>query len=218
LIGMGVPQRPTVQARAKGFAQSGFGMLLVAVLAAWIIEIVDQVVMDDRLQRNGIHPREVDGIDGIVWAPFLHSGFGHVASNTVPLLVMGGLIAARGRTYWARITLTTIAAGGALVWLLGGSGNHIGASGVVFGYLGALLGAAWFERRPAALGGALIAIFLYSGSLAGLVPQGDLSWESHLFGFVVGVLAARALAEPRRRPGQEDGYRYDWELDEPWRD
>jgi membrane associated rhomboid family serine protease len=51
-----------------------------------------------------------------------------------------------------------------------------------------------------------------------LVPQGDLSWESHLFGFIVGVLAARALAEPRRRPGTEDDTRYDWELDEPWRD
>ena len=88
----------------------------------------------------------------------------------------------------------------------------------MFGYFGALLGAAWFERRPAALGGALIAVFLYSGSLAGLVPQGDLSWESHLFGFMVGLLAARALAEPRQRPDDQDDVRYDWELDEPWRD
>lgn len=217
---MGVPQRPTVRQRVRGLAHSGFAMLVVAVLTAWVIEIVDQVVMDDHLQRNGIHPREADGIAGIVWAPFLHSGFGHVASNTVPLLVMGGLIAARGRTYWARITAVTLVGGGALVWLLGGSGNHIGASGLVFGYFGALLGAAWFERRPAALGGALIAIFLYSGSLAGLVPQSDLSWESHLFGFVVGFVAAGALAEPRRRVADEDEdeFRYDWELDEPWRD
>jgi len=198
--------------------RSGFGMLVIAVLAAWVIEFVDQFVLDDRLQRNGIHPRELGGLDGILFAPFLHSGFGHVASNALPLLVMGGLIAARGRTYWARITLATMVGGGVLVWLFGASGNHIGASGIVFGYFGALLGAAWFERRPAALGGALIALFLYSGTFAGLVPQDQISWESHLFGFIVGVMAARSMAEPRRRAGDPDEARADWELDEPWRD
>ena len=110
--------------------------------------------------------------------------------------------------------------GGGLTWVFGGANtNHIGASGVVFGYFGALLGAAFFERRPRALGGALIAIFLYSGMVAGLVPQPSLSWEGHLFGLTGGLMASRALAEPRTRRGStSDEPRYSWELDEPWLD
>lgn len=209
------PSAPS--SRLRRATSTGFGMLAVAVTLMWVIEALDRVVMDDRLQRNGIHPREVEGIDGIVWAPFLHSDWGHVASNSVPLLVMGGLVSARGRRYWARVTSAVWFGGGALVWLLGGTGNHLGASGVVFGYFGALVGAAWFERRVAALGGALLAIFLYSGILVGLVPRDELSWESHLFGLLVGLLAARSLAESRPRRPTDDEPRYSWELDEPWR-
>lgn len=183
----------------------------------WVVEVVDTVVLDDRLQGGGIHPRRADGLDGILWAPFLHVDFGHLVSNSVPLVVMGGLVSARGFRYWSRVTLAIVLVGGLATWLLAGSGNHLGASGVVFGYFGALLGAAWFERRPAALGGALLAIFLYSGIVAGLVPQPQLSWEGHLFGFLAGVAASRWLAEPREHRDPDDpGDVQPWEVDEPW--
>ena len=199
---------------------SGIGILIVAVVAMWAVEIVDAVVLDDRLQRGGIHPRKVDGLDGILWAPFLHSGMRHLFSNTVPLLVMGGLVAARGLPYWRNVTLAAVFGGGVLTWLLAGGSNHVGASGVVFGYFGALLGAAFFERRIQALGGALIAIFLYSGMVAGLVPQPQLSWEGHLFGLIAGVVASKLMAEDRpRRPGETPASDpLPWELDEPWLD
>lgn len=203
---------------AEWMRSSGIGLLVAALIGMWIIEIVDTVVLDDRLQGGGIHPRRADGIDGILWAPFLHSGFRHLFSNSAPLIVLGGLIAARGFIYWRVTTLVVIGLGGALTWLLAGGDNHIGASGVIFGYFGALIGAAIFERRPRALGGALIAIFLYGGLAAGLVPQPQLSWEGHLFGFVGGLVASRWLAEPRQpKPGSgDDTPRYSWELDEPW--
>jgi membrane associated rhomboid family serine protease len=121
--------------------------------------------------------------------------------------------------YWARVTIVTIVVGGALTWALGGDGNHIGASGVVFGYLGAILGAAFFERRPRALAPALLVVGFYSGMLVGLVPQDLVSWEGHLFGMLAGFGAARWLAEPRP-PVREDHAddRQPWELDEPWLD
>lgn len=192
------------------------GLLVVALASMWIVEIVDTTALDDALQRNGIQPRRQRGLDGVAWAPFLHADYGHVASNSVPLLALGGLVAARGRRYWAIVTATAVVVGGTLTWLLAGDGNHIGASGVVFGYFGAILGAAVFERRVRALGAALLALGFYSGLLAGLVPQDFVSWEGHLFGMVAGVLAAKALAEPRARPEDRPDDPEPWELDEPW--
>ena len=196
---------------------SGVGLILVAISAMWAIEIADNLIFNDWLQSGGIHPQKADGLDGIVWAPFLHSDFGHVFSNSVPLFAMGGLVSARGFRYWSQVTIMVALVGGFFTWLLAGDSNHIGASGIVFGYFGVLLAAAWFERRPAALGAALLAIFLYSGIVAGLVPQPNLSWEGHLFGFLAGVVCAKILAEPLLRSDPDDpGDVQPWELDEPW--
>jgi membrane associated rhomboid family serine protease len=195
-----------------------FGLLVIAVLLIWVIEIVDTVALADRLQRNGIQPRHRGGLDGILWTPFLHSDYAHVASNSVPLLALGGLIAVRGMQYWARITIVVVVVGGGLTWALAGEGNHIGASGVVFGYLGAILGAAVFERQVKALAPALLAMGFYSGMLAGLVPQDTISWEGHLFGLLAGIAASRWLAEPRRPRVDRPQDVQPWELDEPWLD
>lgn len=192
------------------------GLLVVALATIWSIEALDTVVLDDWLQGNGIRPRRRDGLDGILWTPFLHSDFGHVASNSVPLLALGGLVATRGMRYWARTTLVIVVLGGALTWALAGNGNHIGASGVVFGYFGAILGAAVFERRPRALAAALLVLGFYSGMLVGLVPQDYISWEGHLFGMLAGIAASYGLAEPRRAPEDRPDDVQPWELDEPW--
>jgi len=194
------------------------GLLVIAVLAIWAVEILDTVALGDRLQRNGIRPRRRDGLDGIVWTPFLHSDYGHVASNSVPLLALGGLVAIRGMRYWALVSVTVIVVGGGLTWALAGEGNHIGASGVVFGYLGAILGAAFFERRVKALAPALLAVGFYSGLLAGLVPQDSISWEGHLFGLLAGIGASRWLAEPRPVRSDRADEVQPWEVDEPWLD
>lgn len=198
---------------------SGIGLIVLALVAMWVTELVDTLLLDDRLQAGGIHPRQGDGIDGILWAPFLHVDWGHLASNSVPLAVMGGLVSVRGFQYWYRVTATVVLVGGFATWMLAGAGNHLGASGVVFGYFGVLLGAAWFERNSAALGAALLSIFLYSSLVAGLVPQPNLSWEGHLFGFLAGVAVARVLAEPREyRDPDDPGDVQPWELDQPWMD
>jgi membrane associated rhomboid family serine protease len=192
------------------------GLLLVALVAIWTIEVLDTVVLDDRLQRNGIWPRRTSGLDGIVWAPFLHSDFGHVASNSVPLLALGGLVAARGRRYWIWVTLVSLFLGGALTWAFAGGGNHVGASGVVFGYLGAILGAAMFERRPRSLAPALVVLGFYSGMLAGVVPQEFISWEGHLFGMFSGMAASFAMREPKQPRVERPEDIQPWEIDEPW--
>jgi membrane associated rhomboid family serine protease len=190
------PSRSPARGRLGRALTSAIGLIVAYVAVIWLIEIVDTFVLGSRLQRNGIQPRNTDGLDGILWAPFLHSDWGHVFSNSAPLLALGGLVAIRGRGRWLTVTAVAIVVGGFLTWLLAGSGNHIGASGVVFGYFGALLGAAFFERRPAAIAPALVAVLLYYGLIVGLVPQDGISWEGHLFGVLAGLLVSRLLANP----------------------
>lgn len=203
---------PTLRTRF-GVARTLIGLVIVL----WVVEAVDTVVLNSQLQGNGIKPRDLDGIDGVLWAPFLHSNFGHLISNTVPLFVLGGLVGLRGHRYWTTVTLATALLGGALVWLFAfGNGNHIGASGVAFGYFGALLGAAIKSRRPFTLAPALVAVFFYGGMLAGLVPRDSISWEGHLFGLLVGGAAGYSLT-PRPAAKIDDGPKYAWELDEPWK-
>lgn len=192
-----------------------FQAVLTFVAVIWGIELIDSVILSDRLQSNGIGPRRVDGLDGILWAPFLHGGWRHLVSNTFPFLILGGLVAIRGARYWLTTFATVALLGGALTWLLAGSGNHIGASGIVFGFFGSLLGAAIFERRLAAGATALVAIMLYGGIIGGLAPRPGISWEGHLFGVVAGLVAAKILAGPRQtkrvleEPSLDDPY---WEV------
>ncbi len=184
---------------ARAWLTTGFGLIALALAVMWVVEAVDSVLLSDRLQRHGIRPRDLDEIDGIAWSPFLHSGWRHLISNTVPFAVLGGLVAIRGTRRWVLVTLIIAIIGGGLTWVFGGANtNHIGASGVVFGYFGALLGAAFFERRPVTVAPALVAIMLYYGILVGLVPQEGISWEGHLFGLIGGLMASKLVAEPRR--------------------
>ena len=173
-------------------------LLGVFVAVIWALAGVD-FVMDNRLAEYGIVPRTVDGLWGIPLAPFLHGGFGHVISNTVPLLMLGGLMAARGWQTLLGVTLFVVLLGGAGVWLVARSGSHIGASGLVFGYFGYLVARGWYDRRIVSILIAVVVIVVYGGLLFGVLPTGGrVSWEGHLTGLIAGVLAAR-FAKPSRQ-------------------
>ncbi len=175
----------------------------------WLIEIVDRVTPGWSLQANGIHPRELDGLVGIAWSPFLHSTWGHLLANTAPLLILGALMMIRGLGRWIAVTLFVAIAGGLFTWVVGGSGNHIGASGLVFGYFGALVGAAVFERSLRAAAVALVAVMFYGSLWVGLIPREGLSWEGHLGGLLAGIMVAKLIAEPRPQPQVEPPVRGD---------
>lgn len=173
------------------------GLLLVAIAAGamWIVELVDTVLLDDRLQGNGIQPRRRDGLDGIAYAPVLHLGWPHLIANTVPFVVLGGLVTLWGWRRWFLVTTAIVIVGGGLTWLLARSGNHIGASGLVFGYFGYLVGAVFYHRRLWPVVPAAVAIVAYgSAIIAGIAPTDGVSWEGHVFGAAAGVLAARVTS------------------------
>ena len=178
--------------------KQGFVLLGVFVAAIWVLAGVD-FLMDNRLAEYGIVPRTMDGLWGIPLAPFLHGGFGHVISNTVPLLLLGGLVATRGWQTLLGVTLFVVLLGGAGVWLVARGGSHIGASGLVFGYFGYLVARGWYDRRIVSILIAVVVIVVYGGLIFGVLPTGGrVSWEGHLTGLIAGVLVAR-FGKPQRR-------------------
>ncbi len=182
-------------ARLDGFRVIG---ILIAVM--WLSELVDSAA-GHRLDQYGIEPRDGDGLVGIVAAPFLHAGFGHLISNTVPLLTMGLVIAFAGAVRVVAVTLTVALVSGLGTWLIAPGGTvHIGASGVVFGYATYLLSRGVFNRDPLELAIAAVVAIVWGGALlGGLLPEEGISWQGHLFGAIGGVLAARLLARGRER-------------------
>ncbi|WP_083750916.1 rhomboid family intramembrane serine protease [Kribbella sp. ALI-6-A] len=182
-------------------ARIGGGVKLLAVLVGlmWVSEIVD-TALHGELDRYGIVARNPEGLIGIVTAPFLHLGFGHLISNTLPLLTLGALIAISGAARLLSVTAIVTAVGGLGTWLISPSYTiTIGASGLVFGYAAYLIARGVFNRRIGqVLIGVVVVLVWGSALLGGLLPQDGISWQGHLFGAIAGVLAAWFLTDERR--------------------
>jgi len=173
------------------------GSLLILI---WLAELADGLFFNGRLDQYGIRPRTVSGLYGILWAPFLHGGMGHVMANSMPILILGGLIIlSRGIKDFLLASITILLISGLGTWLIGASGSvHIGASGLVFGFFGFLLAMAWYDRRLVNVAIAALVIFFYGSIIWGIIPRGNgISWQSHLFGLLGGGVAAWWLARPR---------------------
>lgn len=165
---------------------------LVGIL--WVVTVAD-FFLHGWLLQYGIVPRTYLGMRGILFAPFLHGNFNHLMANTLPFVSLGWLVMLRRTSDFYWVTLIAILLGGLGVWLIAASDSvHIGASGVIFGYLGFLLSRGYFERSLVSVLASAIVAFIYGGLLWGLLPsQHGISWEGHLSGFIGGMLAARVL-------------------------
>ena len=174
--------------------------LTLFIAAIWVVEVVN-FFLDHGLTSWGILPRQASGLIGIPLAPFLHAGLWHAASNTLPLLILGSLMLIGGPIRFWTITTGVVLLGGFLVWLFARNALHVGASGLVLGYFGALLARAYFERSLLAIAIAGATMILYGGMLWGILPlRGYISFEGHLFGLVAGVVMAWLSHRYQRQP------------------
>lgn len=167
-------------------------LLVVAALVAamWGGEILDLLPGVD-LDRWGIRPRRPRGLVGIPLAPFLHSGFGHLFANTIPFLILGGVIAIGDIGRFVRVALIIGLTRELGVWVVGPSDSvTLGASGLVFGFLTYLVARGVFARNVWWLLGGVVVLLFYGGILWGLLPRPGVSWSGHVFGALGGVLAA----------------------------
>jgi membrane associated rhomboid family serine protease len=175
--------------------------MLLFTAALYVIEAVD-TASGQQLQTNGIEPLEVDGLDGVLWAPLLHDDWAHLMANTVPFLVFGFLAMAGGIRQFVMVTALIWLVGGLGVWVTGGydAGYHIGASGLIFGWLVFLLTRGFFARSGRQILLAVGLFLVWGGILFGVLPgQPGVSWQAHLFGALAGLLAARLVAGADRR-------------------
>lgn len=194
-----VGRRPRWQ--SAGIVVGGFVVLM------YVLEAIDSV-MGGRLDRLGIEPRTLDGLWGVLCAPVLHFGWSHLLANTLPLLVLGYVLALSGIGRAVTVTAIVWVVGGVGVWLFGGSNTEVlGASVLVFGWLAYLLARGLFTRHWADLIVGVLVLIAYGSLLWGLLPSDPhVSWRGHLFGAAGGVVAAWATSRtPRRGGGARQG-------------
>jgi membrane associated rhomboid family serine protease len=170
-----------------------FGPILVLTAACWVVFVVNNLLWNGHLNQYGIKPRHLASLPCIVWAPLLHASFRHLAANTLPLLVLGGILCARSKAEFGTVAGVGALLSGGLIWLLGrGNTCHVGASGLIFCFFGYLASLAYFRRTFGTLVLSFLVIVFYGGGiLLGLVPRsGAVSWEGHLAGLAAGIVLA----------------------------
>ena len=164
-----------------------FPLLLVIII--WAVEVIE-VFGGYRFVKYGIFPRDVTTLTGIITAPFIHSDWGHLISNTFPTFILSALMV----TFYKRLIIPVYVGvfllTGISVWLFARESYHIGISGVVYGLIGFIFWSGLFRDNIRSIILSLIILIVYSGYFHGLTPEEGVSWESHLFGGLSGAFFA----------------------------
>jgi membrane associated rhomboid family serine protease len=178
-------------------------LIIAALLTGmWLLELVDQA-SGNALDPYGIWARDVDGLPGIFSAPFLHGGWEHLISNSLPFAVLGFLVLLGGVARWLLSSLISIVGSGLTAWFLTPANTVIlGASGLIFGWLTYLILRGLWSRQPSQVVIGVIVLFVYGGLIWGVLPgAAGISWQAHLGGAIGGAVAAWLLHRRSTRPG-----------------
>jgi len=177
-----------------------FKILIISIIVFWAIEIVDYAVFNGSLDQYGIKPRDTATLWGILAAPFLHGGFKHLMANTIPFITLGWLTMLQETNDFYIVSLTSAIVGGVGVWLFGAPNSvHIGASILIYGYLGFLLLRGYFQKNLPSIALSVLVAIVYGGLIWGVFPsEVGVSWQGHLFGFLGGAIAAKKIAHDKK--------------------
>ena len=182
---------------------------IIFVLIIWAVKIVE-CFFDLNIYTFGVFPREIIGLRGILFAPFIHNDFTHLLNNSIPILVLGSLCVFFYKNLSFEIFMWLFFISGILLWGIGRPNYHIGASGIIYALATFLFtsGVIKKDTRLAAL--SLIIAFLYGSLIWGIFPSKvNISWEGHLSGLISGLIVAIFYRNegPKRK-------KYNWELEE----
>ncbi|EHI11819.1 rhomboid family intramembrane serine protease [Mycolicibacterium thermoresistibile] len=209
MTGGGYPARPgpsSQPSRKRPPWVTGGLTILTFVALLYVIEAYDAVT-GNQLDQNGIRPLDTDGLTGVLLAPLLHGGWEHLMANTGPALVLGFLMTLAGMSRFIFATAIIWILGGLGTWLIGDLGApagvstvHIGASGLIFGWLTFLIVFGFFTRKVWQITVGIMVLLIYGSILLGVLPGTfGVSWQGHLCGAIAGVIAAYVLSGPERR-------------------
>lgn len=164
----------------------------------WVIQFLN-AANNYSLDRFGLRPRRIDGLWGVVTEPFLHASYSHLFSNTVPFVAVGWVLLLSGLRTWLTVSALVVVLGGLAAWLVAPAGIIVGASALIFGWLGYLIARAYFSRKLRWILVAALVLFFFGTLLNGLLPslESNVSWQSHVCGFGAGIIAG-AVLHPRR--------------------
>lgn len=167
----------------------------------WTVFLVNEFIFGGALNNFGVRPRETSTLWGILTAPLLHADYGHIVANSLPGALFAGLIAMSSKRLFWQVTLLITVVGGGLTWLVGGVNTvHIGASGLIYGWLAFLVVRGFVNRRVMQIILGVILASMYSGLIWGVLPtQMAVSWQMHLFGGLAGIWAAVMFKRGRAR-------------------
>ena len=172
-------------------SKANFPYLMWFIALLWGFNLINWWVFNSFFNVFGIYPRSLRGLPGIFFSPFLHADFNHLFFNTIPLLALANFVLMQGLPTFIHVTFYIVVISGALVWLIGRRGIHIGASSLIMGFWSYLLDFAYFHQTSFTLIIAIITIYYFGGLILGLFPtQEKVSWEGHLTGFLGGLVAA----------------------------
>lgn len=158
----------------------------------WIVWLIDRTE-HLQLYKFGTYPRELFGLRGIIFTPFLHStdDYAHIVNNSFPFLFLGWALYYFYQEIASRILLLIWAITGFWVWVAGNEAYHIGISGILYGLVTFLFYSGIVRKNNHLMGLTLLVTFFYGGMVWGVLPYDiSISWESHLFGAVAGIILA----------------------------
>jgi len=176
----------SLEATRRHFVESlRFPFIVVTML--WIVHFWQMAAEWDPAEF-GIISRRVYGIRGMVTGPLVHGSWGHLISNTFPMLVLTWMMTYFYRRVAQQAFFAIYFLTGAMVWLFARPVSHIGASGVIYGLVAFIFWNGIFRRSLRSIILGAIVMLLYSGMFLGVLPdQEGISWESHLLGGLVGI-------------------------------
>ena len=134
----------------------------------------------------------------------LHAGPGHMLGNVASVAVLGGAVAARVGGGALVVIHVLSALAGAVVFgaLCMDAAPMVGASGAAFGLAGALVVWDWALRRRMARTVGFAAALVVVNAALWWIAEGNLAWQTHLGGFVMGAGLA-GFVWPAERQGRK---------------
>ncbi|WP_324720697.1 rhomboid family intramembrane serine protease [Salinimicrobium sp. HB62] len=188
------------------FTTGVVGYPLLFVLLIWIVFWME-VRFGWDFTTFGVYPRTLEGLRGILFSPFIHSGIKHLFHNTVPLFVLSLSLFYFYRKLSWKILFLGLILSGSITWFIGRPAFHIGASGMIYVLAGFLFFKGVFSKYYRLVALSLIVVFLYGGLLWYITPiDPEISWEGHLSGLLSGLLFAVIYRKDIARAPK-----YEWE-------
>ena len=178
------------------------------VASLWVIKL-SEIIFSLNFTRFGVLPGSILGLPGILFGPLIHANIKHLLSNSLPILLLGSGIIYFYKNSSYKVFLIIYLGTGILDWIFARKAYHIGASGLIYGFLSFLFFSGVIRRDTRAIALALLVTLLYGSLIWGILPlDNTVSWESHLFGSLLGILSAFLFKKT------DPPIKYDWELED----